>query len=337
MTFLVIRNSAMGDVALTLPVLKAVRKRFPAAKIVLLTRKQFFPLFRSLEGLSLFEADLAERHKGLMGIFRLKKDLSKAFHFDHIIDLHDVIRSKLLRWLFLLSGVESSVIDKGRREKKRLIRRNNDITLPHSVERYAEAFRNAGLETEPDTSECISGSGKTHHENERESLLIGIAPFAKHPLKLWPPENMIRLMNKISEKRSVKFLLFGGREDLEGLENIRRQTLNSELVAGKYTLDEELDLICSLDAMIAMDSANMHMAALAGVKTISIWGATDPAAGFGAWGQPDEYMIRISRQDLSCRPCTVYGKGECGRGDFACMTWLTPEQVYQRLIALQII
>jgi ADP-heptose:LPS heptosyltransferase len=107
-------------------------------------------------------------------------------------------------------------------------------------------------------------------------------------------------------------------------------------VAGKYTLDEELDLICSLDAMIAMDSANMHMAALAGVKTISIWGATDPSAGFGAWAQPDEYMIRISRQDLSCRPCTVYGKGKCARGDFACMKWLTPELVFEKLNNLKI-
>lgn len=336
MTFLVIRNSAMGDVALTLPVLSAVRNTYPAARIILLTRKQFFPLFRSLEGISLFEADLAGRHKGLKGVFRLKSELSAAYHIDHIIDLHDVIRSKLLRWLFLFSGIESSVIDKGRRSKRRLIRGSNDDSLPHSVERYSETFRNAGFEPEPSAAPCILPSGKNEPAQKLGGLLIGVAPFAKHPLKLWPVENMIVLMNIISEKHSVRFLLFGGREDITGLEQISSQVRNSESVAGRYTLDEELDLICSLDAMIAMDSANMHMAALAGVKTISIWGATDPSAGFGAWGQPDEYMIRISRKELSCRPCTVYGKGSCARGDFACMKWLTPELVYGKLLELKI-
>ena len=86
-----------------------------------------------------------------------------------------------------------------------------------------------------------------------------------------------------------------------------------------------------LDFMIAMDSSNMHMAALVGIKVISVWGGTDPLSGFGAWMQPENYSIRISATELTCRPCTTFGKGECRRGDFACMNWITPEIVFEKI------
>jgi ADP-heptose:LPS heptosyltransferase len=102
-------------------------------------------------------------------------------------------------------------------------------------------------------------------------------------------------------------------------------------------LGEELALMSRLDMMIAMDSSNMHMAALAGTRVISIWGATDPITGFGAWQQPDEYSIRLPFKELGCRPCSVYGKGKCRRGDFACMMWLTPEKVFESIISLNVL
>jgi ADP-heptose:LPS heptosyltransferase len=86
-----------------------------------------------------------------------------------------------------------------------------------------------------------------------------------------------------------------------------------------------------LDMMISMDSSNMHMAALVGTKVISIWGGTDPLSGFEAWMQPESFSIRIPTEELTCRPCTIYGKGECKRFDFACMNWLTPEMVYEKI------
>jgi ADP-heptose:LPS heptosyltransferase len=82
--------------------------------------------------------------------------------------------------------------------------------------------------------------------------------------------------------------------------------------------------------MIAMDSSNMHMAALTGTKVISIWGGTDPLAGFSAWMQPDSYSIRIPVEELDCRPCTIYGKGKTRNG-FACMNMLTPDLVFKRI------
>jgi hypothetical protein len=79
------------------------------------------------------------------------------------------------------------------------------------------------------------------------------------------------------------------------------------------------------------------MAALVGTKVISIWGGTDPIAGFGAWMQLENHSVRIPVEELTCRPCTIFGKGECARGDFACMKWLTPEIVYNKIESLKIL
>jgi ADP-heptose:LPS heptosyltransferase len=129
-------------------------------------------------------------------------------------------------------------------------------------------------------------------------------------------------------------LLFGGKEETQELISFQSRVPESILVAGTISLEEELALISRLKLMIAMDSSNMHMAALTGIKTISIWGGTDPLTGFGAWQQPDDHAIRIPVNELTCRPCTVFGKGKCRRGDYACMVWLTPEKVFDKMINL---
>ena len=162
---------------------------------------------------------------------------------------------------------------------------------------------------------------------------IGVAPYAKHKLKMWPEENMIRLLGLISENHKSRFWLFGGNEESERLTAFLTKIPGSFNLVGKLNLDEELALMSKLELMIAMDSSNMHMAALVGTKVISIWGGTDPLSGFGAWMQPENFSIRIPVDELTCRPCTTYGKGECGRGDFACMNWLTPEMVFKRIEA----
>ena len=143
---------------------------------------------------------------------------------------------------------------------------------------------------------------------------------------------MIRLMNLISEIQSTRFFLFGGKEESLQLEEFSKKGQASVNFGGTLTLEEELAVISRLDFMIAMDSANMHMTALVGTKVVSIWGGTDPLSGFGAWMQPDEFAIRIPIDELTCRPCTTYGKGDCRREDLACMNWLTPEIVFQKIM-----
>jgi len=327
----------MGDVALVSPVLTSFRKVYPEVSVTMVTKPAYGMFFTHLEGLNIYTPDLKNRHKGLIGLFRLYNDIIKKGKIDYVIDLHNVIRSRILRFFFRLSGIRSSVIDKGRAEKRGVIKGKIRTPLKHTVERYCDTFGKAGFPIEAEKGPVLKFSPGI---NEKETGLrvlpgvfnIGIAPFAKHELKMWPEANMIRLLELISEKHSVKYWLFGGMEESVGLHNFHEQVPGSTIVSGSLNLAEELEFMGTLDFMISMDSSNMHMAALSGTRVISIWGATDPITGFGAWQQPSEYSIRIPADELTCRPCTVYGKGKCRRGDFACMNRLTPELVYEKIL-----
>jgi len=342
MHFLVLRTSAMGDVALITPVIRAMRKTYPDVEITLVTRPSFAPFFDSTEWLQLFFPDFNGRHKGLAGIFRLYSDLKDHGKTGHVIDLHDVLRTKIIRLLFRISGIPVSVIDKGRQDKRDVIKGKNKTKLKHTVERYCDVFGKAGFSISPGAEVSILPSSVAMGRISELPLLedvinIGVAPFSRHSLKVWPGEYMARLLKMISQKHKVKYWLFGGADEKDKLNDLQGSLAGSYVVAGRLSLSEEIALLSRLDLMISMDSSNMHMAALSGTKVISIWGATDPVIGFGAWQQPDEYSIRIPVEELECRPCTIYGKGKCRRKDFACMMWLTPEKVYEKIVNLKII
>jgi ADP-heptose:LPS heptosyltransferase len=241
-----------------------------------------------------------------------------------------------LRLLFRISGVPIAIIDKGRHEKKMLITGKKKVQLKHSVERYCDVFEKAGFPVKPAKDNWIVPSpeliSKTNIlSGTRNGLNIGVAPYAKHKLKMWPEQNMIKLLEMIAKNYKCRFWLFGGNDDSGRLFALQCRIAGSTSLVGKLSLNDELVFMSKLDMMISMDSSNMHMAALVGTKVISIWGGTDPLGGFAAWMQPENLSIRIPVDELTCRPCTIYGKGECKRLDFACMNWLTPEMVYKRI------
>jgi len=342
MRLLVIRTSAMGDVALTLPALRAITEKYPDVEILMLTRQAFKPFFNSTQRISLFAADFNHQHKGLNGLLKLFIELSATGKFDGVIDLHDVLRSRILRFLFRLKGVPVHVIDKGRREKHDIISGKSKQKVRHSVERYLDVFKAAGLLAEPDKGpwlRSVPADVPVHGylSDDLTTNNIGVAPYARHLLKTWPEDYMVALLTMLSENFRIRFIFFGGKEDSDRLNNLSMKVPGSCNAAGMLDLQSELELMSRLDLMIAMDSSNMHMAALSGVKVISIWGGTDPVSGFGAWAQPDEFFISVPFDKLECRPCTVFGKGECRRGDLACLKWLTPDIVYNAINGLKIL
>lgn len=326
----------MGDVALLTPVVRAMRKQYPEVELIILTRQAFIPFFQSLEGIRVITPDFKGKHKGLAGIFRLFKEINDTGVIDHVLDLHDVMRSIVLRSLYRIKGIPVSVIYKGRKEKKAILSGKSRIKVRHAVERYMDVFSEAGFNLQPWTEPSIivdNQSVKKAKEIIKDSSVmnIGVAPYAKHSLKMWPEDYMIRLLRMIAEKRKVHFWLFGGKDEKRKLEKFVKLVPDSTNLCGKLSLNEELAVIKDLNLMIAMDSSNMHMASLTGVRVISIWGGTDPVTGFGAWMQPDIFSVRIPADELTCRPCSVFGRGKCRRGDLACMMWLTPEKVLDKI------
>jgi ADP-heptose:LPS heptosyltransferase len=341
MHLLIIRTSSMGDVALLTPAIKGMREQYPDVEMTIITLKAFESFFYSISDIKLFFPDFKKNHKGLSGIFRMYHDLEKN-HADCVIDLHDVLRSKILRKLFKISGVPVYVINKGRNDKNNVIKGERKTGLKHSVIRYCDVFAEAGYPVMPVDPPCIlpAPGGLAEVSGLQLNMTefnIGVAPYAKHKLKMWPEEYMIKLIKMISARQRVKIWFFGGYDEIEKLENFKSRIPGSFLVTGKLSLEGELALMSRLNLMITMDSSNMHMAALIGARVISIWGGTDPLTGFGAWKQPDNMSVRIPPDELTCRPCTIFGKGKCRRGDLACMNWLTPEKVFDRMISLKVI
>lgn len=316
---LAIRFSAMGDVAMTSPVIKTVLEANPDLEIDFLTRPFFRSFFEENERLGFPEVDLKKRHKGILGLRRLYRDL-RSNSYDTVIDLHDSLRSKVLRTFFSIGGVPVCVVDKGRKEKKRLLKRGaaNSQPLMHTTQRYANVFRDAGLSLTQgplalprlgDSSQRVS---KFLSEGHQQSW-VGIAPFAAHPSKEWPLHRVSLLAEKLRSEGWTPLWFGAGGREISLLKLHLYQPEKDHLIAGSFKLSEELEIMKKLRAMICMDSANMHMAAISGVPVISIWGPTHPAAGFG----PLNNEGGIVQADLPCRPCTIYGKIKSSQ-DYLC-------------------
>jgi ADP-heptose:LPS heptosyltransferase len=290
--------------------------------------------FKDIPNLSYFTADLNNHYKGFAGIVKLFGALKKNAQYDALADLHDHLRTKILRNLFRLSGLTYAYVDKGRKEKKLLTRFPHKVLKPlkPTVERYADVFRKLGFALNLDnrlinkpkqlTSEVIAITGK------KTNTWIGIAPFAKHKGKILPLEKTEQVISSLNDK-NVRLFLFGGsllEEEicLQWQQNYKTVTS----LVNRLTMEQELAVISNLDAMMSMDSAGMHLASLEGVPVVSVWGATHYYAGFLGYGQSEDNIVA---DNIECRPCSVYGNKPCFRKDYACLYDIDPETIVKKL------
>lgn len=336
--YLVIRLSSMGDVALTVPVLQAVCNQNDDVHCTIVTRGQFNDMFFANPNLTFFTADIKGRHKGFSGAYRLFRALQKEQQFDAIIDLHHVFRSSILTNLFKWQGIPVFKLDKGRSEKKKATTKNHPpiSKLKHTTERYADVFRRAGLKVDLNQYQPINPP-KTKVINDYldnlNSPIIGIAPFAQHAQKMLPIKKTKALINALVQKGYSIILFGGGKSEQEQAENLQAQFPNQvHSIIGQFSLLEEMALMKSVEAMITMDSSNMHLARLVGTKVISVWGATHPSLGFSPFLQEnDELNIQIPVEALPCRPCSVYGNKVCHRGDWACLNGIDIQNIMAQI------
>lgn len=219
---LIIRLSALGDVAMTIPVVYSVCRANPDTIFVMLTQKVASQLFlQAPRNLQVVVADVKGRHKGFGGLYELAKEM-RALSIDAVADLHDVLRTKFLRILFKWWGIRVAVIDKGRQEKHRLTARHKHGELKplrSSFERYGEVFTSLGFKFTPDF-DSLYGDAKGDeglYSNLTPPKMpgeywIGIAPFAKHEGKIYPLDHMENVVAKLSAEPHVKLFLFGSGE-----------------------------------------------------------------------------------------------------------------------------
>ena len=304
---LVIRLSAMGDVAMIVPVLRAFSQQNPEVKLTVLTRSFFKPFFKDLKNVEVFAADLKGKHKGVLGLFKLSKEL-KGLGIDAVADLHNVLRTKILKLFFL--GTIFKQIDKGRVEKKALIKGTFFQQLKTTHQRYADVFEQLDYKVDlsnptfPETIE-LTQNAQQLIGNDIEKR-IGIAPFAQYESKMYPLDLLEVVIASLSKKH--KILLFGGGErEIKILNTYQGKFENVINLSGKLTLEEELSVISNLDVMLSMDSANGHIAAMFGKKVITIWNVTHPFAGFYPFNQPKDYSLLPDKEQFPLIPTSIYG------------------------------
>lgn len=334
---LVIRLSAMGDVAMTVPILRTLTEKYPNIQLTVLTKKSFAPIFNGLANVEVKEADVKNRHKGLIGLWRLYKEL-KPLQLDAIADLHNVLRSRILKKYFALERVPFAQIDKGRKEKKALTRTKNKVfeQLRTTHERYADVFAELGFPIDLTTAKPLDRIQLSENVlglvQQDAKKWVGIAPFAAHEGKMYPLESTEEIIQTLNNTDKYKVLLFGGgAKEVEVLEKFFERYRNVECMAGKLNLAEELQLISNLDVMLSMDSGNAHMAANYGIPVVTLWGVTHPYAGFYPFGQPMENALMADRQAYPLIPTSVYGN-KVPEGYENAMKTIKPKNVVERLM-----
>lgn len=307
----IFRMSAMGDVAISVPVITAFACAYPDVKITMVTRPLFAPMFAHIPNLEVFTPELYGKHAGFMGLYRLYKEL-RAKGIDAVADIHNVLRTNILKFFFRSAKIPFAQIHKGRLEKQALTRHRFKVfkQLKPSYKRYADVFAALGYHIDM-TEDYILPQPALSRVVEKllpKGVCIGVAPFASYPSKQYPFERMCEVIEQLSGLYpDGKIYIFGGGKTEEELVSSIHLP-NAINMVGRLSFTQELELISRLDIMIGMDSGNAHLSAMYGVPTVTIWGVTHPYAGFYPYGQPAENALLADREHFPLIPTSVYGK-----------------------------
>jgi heptosyltransferase-2 len=325
---LVVRFSAIGDILLTTPLLRAIRVRYPGARIAVLTKAQYIPLLSHNPHVS--EVLGIAPDEGIRAI-------AKRIHgvqYTHLLDLHGNLRSHALRRL--APGPWHSYAKRWL-ERALLIITKRDIygaEVP-VAERYFEAAKDLGVEPDGGPPDFFIGEEADERAAERLSDLqlgqdrpiVAMAPGAAHATKRWPEAYWVDLARRITPT-GADVVLLGGPDDAELADRISELAgANVASVAGSFGLQETGAVIRRAEVLISGDTGVMHMATGVGTPVVALFGPTVRQFGFF----PYRSSAGVVELDLPCRPCSAHGTARCPLGHHRCMKQMVPDLVYARL------
>ena len=327
---LIIRFSALGSVAMTVPVVDSLARQYPDVRITMLSRPYARPLFEYMpQNVGFMEADLKNEYYGVKGLNALYRRLT-AKNFTAVADLHSVLRSDYLRMRFNIDRFRVAHIDKNRSARKALVSHADKqlVQLPSLFSCYADVFARLGYPVKLDfTTLFPAGGGDMGRLPEAFNVpkaggeeWIGIAPFAANTGKIYPLPMMEEVIRGIAGRHpGCRLFLFGeGPDEVAALDNLSRcfdNCVNASALLGG--IGGELILLSHLDVVVTMDNSIMHMASIAGAPVVSVWGATHPCAGFMGWRQNPADIVQA---DMPCL-----------RGDCMCMKGIPPSEIIDRV------
>ena len=313
---------------MTVPVISILRSKYPKIKITVLTTKFFSILFNQIPNINFIY--FQPKHKTIAGLFKLSREINKIKP-DQIIDLHDVLRTKILRFFLMDKIGNTYVLNKGRKEKLSLIKGSTLTQLKSMHQRYSDVF--SSLNINIDLDDFVHYNKINIDQNKygftSSDKLIGIAPFAGHTCKEYSIKNILSLMDLLD--KTYQILIFGapGQEEKKIIQLCINNS-NRHVISSNYSLEEQMAIISNLDVMISMDSANGHIASLFGINVITIWGATHPYTGYSAFRQPNKNAIIPDLVDFPNLPVTIYGS-KCPPNYLEAINSIRPEKVLERL------
>lgn len=328
---LIIRLSSLGDVQLTTPVIRALRKQFPLSKISFAVKKEYQDIVSDNPYLDeVITFDYHRSHKGIRGLFKFI-NLLKQKSFDMVIDLHKNFRSFLIK-TFLFNSKKLSY-------KKQSLRRRLLVCThlkfkniyPHIIDSYLETLKPLGI-TDNDKSLqiFISDNDRKFVDNFLEKhninnkLLIGINPGARWATKCWLKERFAETADKLNQKYDAHTIIFGGSSDKDlANEIIGLMETKAVSVAGKTSLKQLGAFIERCNILITNDSGPMHIAEAVNTPVIALFGPTVVEFGFAPLNKQDI----IINNDLACRPCSLHGSQKCPEKHFNCMNMITVDEV----------
>lgn len=287
---------------MTLPAAYAVARACPNDRFTFLTRSPFDQLFVNAPA----------------NLHVITDESWRDMKFTHVADLHNVLRSWRIDLRMLLRGCRVRMMDK-RRWERRAILKGKKTSQPFT-ERYERVFQQLGFAMEKPVPIALEQHLKQG---------IGIAPFARYATKTYTIKQMHQVVRLLGEQGKQVYL-FGARgAEARLLERWAEEMPHCTNLAGTLTLGEELQRMAQLECMVAMDSANGHMAALVGTRVVTLWGSTTPACGFLPFGQAASDQLLLQ---LPCQPCSIAGCKTCKLHTHACLRQLTPQAIVNRIL-----
>lgn len=312
MKILVLRFSSIGDIVLTTPVVRCLKQQLPDAEVHFCTKRSFQAIVEHnpyIDKVHYLDGSLSD----LLATLRPER-------FDYIIDLHNNLRTRMIK-LGLL-GVTSYSFNKLNLRKYLYVRwKVNSMPDVHIVDRYMETVRPLGVINDeqgldyfiPYKDQIEADWLPVTHREEYVAYAIG----GQHATKKLPVPRMIELCQKINHP----IVLLGGKEDRDAGAAIE-QALGSGLIynaCGQYNLNQSASLVQRAKVVFSHDTGLMHVAAAFKKKVYSIWGNTTPQLGM--YPYKTNYVV-LEKTGLRCRPCSKIGFDACPLGHFKCMNEL---------------
>jgi len=330
---LVVRMSAIGDIILTTPLLRAVRAKFPQAQIDFLTKSKYrellehHPLVHEVVG---FDTSL-----GFRGLLRLVAGLRKE-KYDLVLDLHSNPRSILVR---LFCGAKMRRRSRKYSLERRLLKWfgiNLMKNAPPVAERYFTALKNFGVKPDGLCAEIFPSSADLEKAESILSAaglagkaLVGLAPGASRFTKIWPAHYFSAAGAKLAQELKAGIVILGGAEDKAAAAEVESR-LKAEFpgpvmnLAGALSLLESAAVVRSVTILLSNDTALMHLASAGDTPVVAIFGPTTREMGFFPYCKK---AAVIEKQGLDCRPCSLHGTDQCPEKHFRCMLDIEPQEV----------